>query len=92
VSDYIKFDQTNHGIGGGFRAFFEHNGGVPIFGYPVTEEEKEKCADGVTRTVQYFERNRFEYHPENTAPNDVQLTRYGAAAAAAAGYKGAGIP
>jgi hypothetical protein len=92
VSDYIKFDQTNHGIGGGFRAFFEHNGGVPIFGYPVTEEVQEKCADGVTRTVQYFERNRFEYHPENTAPNDVQLTRYGAAAAAAAGYKGAGIP
>jgi hypothetical protein len=37
------------------------------------------------------QRNRFEYHPENQPPNDVQLTRYGAAAAKAAGYSGPGI-
>jgi hypothetical protein len=91
VSDYRLFTQTQHGIGGGFRRFFEANGGIPLFGYPVTEEVQEKCEDGVTRTVQYFERNRFEYHPENTAPNDVQLTRYGAVAARMAGYTGVGI-
>jgi hypothetical protein len=27
--------------------------------------------------VQYFERARFEHHPENSAPNDVLLGQFG---------------
>lgn len=71
------FPETGHGIGGGFRWFWEHNGGLPIFGYPLTDELQE---DG--RTVQYFERAVFEYHPENSDPWKVLLRRIGAEALA----------
>ena len=36
------------------------------FGYPITEEYSEvSLTDGKTYTTQYFERARFENHPEN---------------------------
>ena len=42
--------------------FWEAHGGLAIFGFPISEE----YADSETGyTVQYFERQRFEYHPEN---------------------------
>ena len=57
-----------------FRQFFERYGGVEIFGLPLTAGFE---AGGYT--VQYFERNRFEYHAElaGTA-NEVLLGRLGA--------------
>ncbi len=68
--DAIYYAQTGHNIFGGFRKFFETNGGIDIFGYPRTEELIE---DG--KTVQYFQRARFEYHPEYAGtPYEVQLT------------------
>lgn len=95
MSDYVTFSQTKHGVGGGFRAFFEHHGGVPIIGMPISEEMPDplggKLPDGSVMTVQYFERARMEYHPEFSAPNDVLLTRFGAIAAKQAGLKGPGI-
>jgi hypothetical protein len=33
--------------------------------------------DGQGYIVQYFERVRLEYHPENAAPNDVLLRQFG---------------
>lgn len=69
------FPETGHGIGGGFKWFWENNGGLMIFGYPITDELQE---DG--RTVQYFERAVFEYHPENDDPFKVLLRRLGAEA------------
>ena len=57
--------------------FWEHNGGLPIFGFPLTDEIAE---DG--QTVQYFERAVFEYHPENDEPYRVLLRRLGAEALA----------
>ena len=67
------FDITGHNLGGGFRAYWEKFGGLPIFGYPITEEMQE---NGMT--VQYFERVRFEWHP-GTFPShfDVLLTLLG---------------
>ena len=36
-----------------------------IFGFPISEEFTEVSkVDNKPYTVQYFERNRFEYHPE----------------------------
>ena len=64
---------------GAFRRFFEERGALPLFGYPRTEEMEE---DG--RAVQYFQRARFEYHPENQAPYDVLLGRLGSDLAGAA--------
>ena len=45
-----------------------------MFGYPISEEFTEvNDADGKQYTVQYFERNRFEWHPELSPPDNVQL-------------------
>jgi hypothetical protein len=41
-----------------FQAFFEENGGLGIFGYPLTEAYLE--SDG-ERLIQYFQRLRLEY-------------------------------
>ncbi len=57
----------------GFLTFWRQNGGLLIFGYPISGELVE---DG--RIVQYFERARFEYHPENYGSDDqVMLTLLG---------------
>jgi hypothetical protein len=56
------FPETGHFIDFGFRDFFETHGDVPILGFPLSEEFDEACDDGVTRTVQYFERAVFEFH------------------------------
>jgi hypothetical protein len=66
------FPETGHSVGGRFLEFWQRNGGLPVFGYPLTAERQE---DG--RTVQYFERARFELHPENQPPYDVLLGRLG---------------
>ncbi|HEU5422639.1 MAG TPA: hypothetical protein VFU72_03785, partial [Nitrolancea sp.] len=63
--DRVYFSATGHYLAYGFKSFWDGNGGLAIFGYPISEEFSEKNADdGKTYTVQYFERARFEYHPE----------------------------
>ncbi|MDQ3928588.1 MAG: hypothetical protein M3328_05505 [Chloroflexota bacterium] len=60
------FPQTGHNIAPPFLALWESRGGLPVFGLPRSEAFEEKSAtDGKTYLVQYFERNRLEYHPEN---------------------------
>ncbi|HET7035088.1 MAG TPA: polysaccharide deacetylase family protein [Thermomicrobiaceae bacterium] len=56
------YPQTGHRLCFGFRAFWESHGGLAIYGYPISEEYRE-AATGLT--VQYFERQRLEWHPEN---------------------------
>jgi hypothetical protein len=63
-------------ITGRFLEYWEQNGGLPVFGYPITPATMERTADG-TFLTQYFERNRFELHPENARPYDVLLGRLG---------------
>lgn len=74
------FPETGHSLSFAFKAFWERGGGLPIFGYPLTEEFTEMNPDlGRPFTVQYFERQRFEYHPElRGTPYEVQLGRLGA--------------
>jgi peptide/nickel transport system substrate-binding protein len=88
-SNYVP--QTRHTVGdsseGGqaILKFWQQKGGVPQFGYPlsqpfqeVTRETDPKVA-GKSFLVQYFERQRFEYHPENKGtPFEVLLGRLGA--------------
>jgi len=48
-----------------FLKFWEQNGGLDIFGYPISDEVQERLPeDKQPHTVQYFERVRLEYHPE----------------------------
>ncbi|MBF6613133.1 MAG: S8 family serine peptidase [Chloroflexi bacterium] len=71
----IYFPPVGHTLKGPFLSFWQANGGLPIFGYPISEEFTETSAtDGKPYTVQYFERNRFEYHPEFAGtPNEVLM-------------------
>ena len=64
-------------------AVLEQNGGLQVFGFPITVEAPDS-PEG-TFTVQYFERNRFELHPEKQAPYNVLLGRLRRRAASAAG-------
>lgn len=73
MSDGHWFPETGHHIGGAFWLYWRDRGGLPIFGYPLTNELRED-----NRTVQYFERAVFEYHPENPDPFKVLLRRLGA--------------
>jgi hypothetical protein len=73
------YSETQHRLCNGFRDYWETHGGLWMFGYPLSEEFTE---DG--RTVQYFERARFEWHPENAGtPWEILLGRLGADAATA---------
>jgi hypothetical protein len=47
-----------------FRAFYEQNGGLLLFGYPISAGLSEQAPDGTPLTVQYFERARFERTPD----------------------------
>ena len=65
--------ETGHNVGGAFLSFYYRNGGLDIFGFPRTEEILE---DG--RTVQYFQRARFEYHVDKAGTAyEVQLALLG---------------
>ena len=69
----VFFNETGHRLCSGFREFWQDHGldlgdqGVTIreslalFGYPISEEFTDPTTGF---TVQYFERARFEYHPE----------------------------
>lgn len=61
--DRRYFRETGHTLSGGFLHFWERNGGLSIFGYPISEERQE-LIDGQPYTVQYFERARLVYHPD----------------------------
>ena len=61
-----------------FRQYWEQNGGLAVFGYPISAAQNERNRDtGQTYLTQWFERNRFELHPENRPPYDVLLGRLG---------------
>lgn len=70
------FDETGQCIDGRIREFWEQNGGLPVFGYPITPQRLETI-EGKSLQVQWFERNRLELHPENARPYDVLLGRLG---------------
>jgi hypothetical protein len=74
------FPETGFGVGGLFLQFWEENGGLMSFGYPISAEFDEVQPDGRAFRVQYFERARFELHPEAAGtPYVVQLGLLGSA-------------
>ena len=69
-----RFAQTGKCVVGLFAQYWAANGGLAQQGYPITDEFDEVSpTDGRTYRTQYFERARFEYHPENAAPYTVLL-------------------
>ena len=63
------YTETGKTLAPEFVSFFDANGGVPLLGYPLTNPETEGGFE-----VQYLERARIEYHPENAGTQyEVQL-------------------
>jgi len=54
------FAATGHRLCFGFRDYWQQHGGLAILGYPISEEFVKNGY-----VVQYFERQRLEYHPDN---------------------------
>jgi hypothetical protein len=77
--DRTFFPESGHTLGGAFGWVWQSRGGVAVFGYPISEEFMEVSpVDGQTYLVQYFQRARFEYHPElQGQPGEVQLAPLG---------------
>lgn len=78
------FTETGQKACGRILEYWEQNGGLPVFGYPITGQY-EDSVEGKPTQVQWFERNRLELHPENARPYDVLLGRLGADKLAAEG-------
>ena len=67
-AEHVYFPETGHGLHHAFLRFWRTRGGLDVFGYPISEELTEHGL-----TVQYFQRARFEYHPELSPAYHVSL-------------------
>ncbi len=62
---YRYFPETSHAVTEPFLSFWEQNGGLAVFGYPISEVVMEELEDGNIHNVQYFQRARLEEHLES---------------------------
>jgi hypothetical protein len=85
----LWFPETGHNVcdqepGNGFRSYWQNNGlripglsryaqSLALFGYPLTAPQMERNANGDLVLTQWFERARFEWHPQNPAHSRVLL-------------------
>lgn len=91
--DEVCFQETPHCIAGRFRQFWQQNGGLPVFGYPITPVATIRNPDtNKTHFVQWFERHRLEVYPDNPPPYDVLLGRVGSELLAARGVDWWALP
>ena len=79
----IDFPITGYSVAPPFFPYWQNQGGLPIFGYPLSDQ----LVEGGYR-AQYFERQRLEAHPENAAPYNVLFGLVGTQAAAERGHLG----
>ena len=78
---------TGYTMGGAFLSFWQLNGGLSVFCYPI---DSERMSDGVI--AQWLERNRFELHPDLAYPYNVLLGRLGVEALAQQGIDWGTLP
>ncbi len=64
------FDDSGHYVCDEFLVFYIERGGLEVFGYPLTEDYDDPR---LGLRVQYFQRARMEWHPDNEAPHKLQL-------------------
>ena len=77
TSNKVYFKQTGHFVRDAFLNYWLMNGGNALYGYPVSEEVEHRG-----KTVQYFERARFEYNANSARPWKVDLSLAGSELAA----------
>src|SRR5690242_17277225 len=78
------FRETGRQSCGRLLEYWDVNGGLPVFGFPIADQSSQQV-EGRTFDTQLFERNRLELHPENAQPYDVLLGRLGADALSRSG-------
>jgi hypothetical protein len=66
------FPETDHVVSDGFLDYFREKGELDIFGYPRSEVMSENGY-----RVQYFQRARMEWHPEDPSGPRMHLTNLG---------------
>lgn len=72
VAQSYTFPETGNTVTGKLLQYWSEHGGVAIQGFPISQQMQERSeTDGMTYTVQYFERAVLELHPENAPPYDV---------------------
>ncbi|HEX5164495.1 MAG TPA: hypothetical protein VFV93_03795 [Thermomicrobiales bacterium] len=88
------FPETHHSMLEGFLAYWRQQGGLQVFGYPLTEGYLERNADSQQwLTTQFTERQRFESHPTLAGtPYAIQLGRLGAELLASQGRNWEELP
>ncbi len=86
------FPETGHNLRGRFLEYWATNGGLMVFGFPLTIEHQAINSSGDYTPAQYTERQRFEYHAEHGRPYDVLLGRLGAELLALQGRDPTAIP
>ncbi|HET7038093.1 MAG TPA: SH3 domain-containing protein [Thermomicrobiaceae bacterium] len=64
------FPQTQHSLNNGFKAYWQAHGGLPAFGYPITEEFSGTTPAGRRYVAQIFERARLEWWPDRVGQPD----------------------
>ncbi|MEO7908569.1 MAG: hypothetical protein ABIV47_02855 [Roseiflexaceae bacterium] len=90
----LWFEETGHNVcdrsgGQGFKTYWQTHGlsqsgldayrrSLALFGLPLTAAREEQRGNGETLLVQWFERARFEWHPDNPSEYRVQLGLLGA--------------
>src|SRR6185437_11950948 len=77
------FPETGHSLDEPFKSYWLANGGLAVFGYPISEPYNDDSG----LKVQWFERARLEYHPELPAAYVVSLGLLGVGALAQAGIQ-----
>ncbi len=84
-----RFNETGRDVCGPFLSYWQANGlrdarlnayqrSLALFGFPLTGVKQERNSSGDEVLTQWFERARFEYHPNNPQPYKVLLGRLGA--------------
>jgi hypothetical protein len=72
------FSQTGHSITGLFATYWQQNGGLGVFGFPLSEPTREAVGPNKdVTTVQYFERARFELTKDANGQDTVRLGNLG---------------
>jgi hypothetical protein len=78
TSELVYFPETGHSTSYRFLESWSTQGGVPVFGFPISAKfEEVSRTDGKVHLIQYFERARFEYHPDDAWDRQIKLGHLG---------------
>jgi hypothetical protein len=82
------FAETTYCIDSTFAPFWQKQGGLAVFGYPIAPASTQ-IIEGIPVFTQYFERARLEVHPDRAGNPQITLGRIGAELRGQIEYQGA---